>query len=116
MVSIGFLSYMVWGHHMFVSGMNPFSALLFSVPTLIITIPATIVVLLWLGTLYGAKLRFSTPALFCIGFISVFITGWLSGYFLVQPSLDDYLHAKYLVVAHFHFVMAVAAIFGIFAG
>ena len=116
MVSIGFLSYMVWGHHMFVSGMNPFSALLFSVPTLIITIPATIVVLLWLGTLYGAKLRFSTPALFCIGFISVFITGGLSGFFLAQPSLDTYLHATYFVVAHFHFVMAVAAMFGIFAG
>jgi cytochrome c oxidase subunit 1 len=116
MISIGFLSYMVWGHHMFVSGMNPFSALLFSVPTLIITIPATIVVLLWLGTLYGAKMRFTTAALFCVGFISVFITGGLSGFFLAQPSLDTYLHATYFVVAHFHFVMAVAAMFGIFAG
>ena len=116
MVAIGFLSYMVWGHHMFVSGMNPFSALLFSVPTLIITIPATIVVLLWLGTLYGARMRLSTPALFCVGFISVFITGGLSGFFLAQPSLDTYLHATYFVVAHFHFVMAVAAMFGIFAG
>jgi cytochrome c oxidase subunit 1 len=115
-VAIGFLSYMVWGHHMFVSGMNPFSALLFSVPTLIITIPATIVVLLWLGTLYGARMRFTTPALFCIGFVSVFITGGLSGFFLAQPSLDIYLHATYFVVAHFHFVMAVAAMFGIFAG
>ena len=101
---------------MFVSGMNPFSALLFSVPTLIITIPATIVVLLWLGTLYGARMRLSTPALFCVGFISVFITGGLSGFFLAQPSLDTYLHATYFVVAHFHFVMAVAAMFGIFAG
>ena len=75
MVAIGFLSYMVWGHHMFVSGMNPFSALLFSVPTLIITIPSTIVVLLWLGTLYGARIRYTTAALFSIGFISVFTTG-----------------------------------------
>jgi cytochrome c oxidase subunit 1 len=116
MVSIGFLSYMVWGHHMFVSGMNPFSAVLFSVPTLIITIPATIAVLLWLGTLYGARMRYTTSALFCIGFISVFITGGLSGFFLAQPSLDTYLHATYFVVAHFHFVMAVAAMFGIFAG
>jgi cytochrome c oxidase subunit I len=116
MISIGFLSYMVWGHHMFVSGMNPFSAILFSVPTLIITIPATIVVLLWLGTIYGARMRFATPALFSIGFVSVFITGGLSGFFLAQPSLDTYLHATYFVVAHFHFVMAVAAMFGIFAG
>jgi cytochrome c oxidase subunit 1 len=116
MVAIGFLSYMVWGHHMFVSGMNPFSALLFSVPTLIITIPATITVLLWLGTLYGARMRYTAAALFCVGFISVFITGGLSGFFLAQPSLDTYLHATYFVVAHFHFVMALAAMFGIFAG
>jgi len=116
MISIGFLSYMVWGHHMFVSGMNPFSAYLFSVPTLIITIPAVIAVLMWLGTIYGAKMRFTPASLFCIGFISVFITGGLSGFFLAQPSIDTYLHATYFVVAHFHFVMAVAAIFGIFAG
>jgi cytochrome c oxidase subunit 1 len=116
MMSIAFLSYMVYGHHMFVSGMNPFSAVLFSVPTLIITIPAAIVVLLWLGTLYGAKMRFTTAALFCVGFVSVFVTGGLSGFFLAQPSLDTYLHATYFVVAHFHFVMGVAAMFGIFAG
>ncbi len=116
MSAIGFLSYMVWGHHMFVSGMNPFSAYLFSVPTLIITIPAVIAVLLWLGSIYGAKMRFTAASLFSIGFISVFISGGLSGFFLAQPSIDTYLHATYFVVAHFHFVMAVAAIFGIFAG
>ena len=116
LIAIGFLSYMVWGHHMFVSGMNPFSAVLFSVPTLFITVPATIVVLLWIGTIYGANMRFTAAALFCIGFVSVFITGGLSGFFLAQPSIDSYLHATYFVVAHFHFVMAVAAMFGIFAG
>ncbi|HEY0702315.1 MAG TPA: cbb3-type cytochrome c oxidase subunit I [Candidatus Acidoferrales bacterium] len=116
MIAIGFLSYMVWGHHMFVSGMNPFSADLFSVPTLIITIPATILTLLLLGTVYGAKMRFTSAALFCLGFISVFISGGISGFFLAQPSLDTILHATYFVVAHFHFVMAVASIFGVFAG
>ncbi|MGC1637313.1 MAG: cbb3-type cytochrome c oxidase subunit I [Candidatus Acidiferrales bacterium] len=116
MIAIGFLSYMVWGHHMFVSGMNPFSANLFSVPTLIITIPATILTLLLIGTVYGAKMRFHTPALFCIGFVSVFISGGISGFFLAQPSIDIYLHATYFVVAHFHFVMAVASLFGVFAG
>ena len=114
MIAIAFLSYTVWGHHMFLSGMNPFSAMLFSVPTLIITIPATIVTLLWIGTVYGAKLRFTTPALFCLGFISVFVSGGLSGFFLAQPSTDIYLHGTYFVVAHFHFVMGVAAMFGIF--
>ncbi|MGD0305229.1 MAG: cbb3-type cytochrome c oxidase subunit I [Candidatus Acidiferrales bacterium] len=116
MIAIGFLSYMVWGHHMFLSGMNPFSANLFSVPTLIITIPATIMTLLLTATVYGAKMRFHTPALFCIGFISVFISGGISGFYLAQPSLDTYLHATYFVVAHFHFVMAVASLFGVFAG
>jgi cytochrome c oxidase subunit I len=116
MIAIGFLSYMVWGHHMFVSGMNPFSANLFSVPTLIITIPATIMTLLLTATVYGSKMRFETPALFCLGFISVFISGGISGFYLAQPSLDTYLHATYFVVAHFHFVMAVASIFGVFAG
>src|SRR5579871_1307525 len=116
MVAIGFLSYMVWGHHMFVSGMNPFSANIFSVPTLIITIPATIMTLLLTASLYGAKMRFDTPALFCLGFVSVFISGGISGFYLAQPSLDTYLHATYFVVAHFHFVMAVASLFGVFAG
>ncbi len=116
MIAIGFLSYMVWGHHMFVSGMNPFSADLFSIPTLIITIPATILTLLLIGTVYGAKMRFTSAALFCLGFISVFISGGISGFFLAQPSLDTVLHATYFVVAHFHFVMAVASIFGVFAG
>src|SRR5512141_1721630 len=82
--AIGFLSYTVWGHHMFLSGMNPLSATLFSVPTLIITIPATIVVLLWIGTVYGSKFRFPTAGLFCLGFISVFVSGGISGFFLAQ--------------------------------
>src|SRR6202046_2508134 len=116
MIAIGFLSYMVWGHHMFVSGMNPFSADLFSVPTLIITIHATILKLLLFCAGFGAKMRFTSAALFCLGFISVFISGGISGFFLAQPSLDTVLHAPYFVVAHFHFVMAVASIFGVFAG
>jgi len=116
MVAIAFLSFTVWGHHMFISGMNPFSSLLFSVPTLIITIPASIISLNWIGTVFGARLRFHTPGLFAIGFISVFVTGGLSGFFLAQPSLDIYLHATYFVVGHFHMVMGVAAIFGMFAG
>ena len=116
MVSIAFLSYMVYGHHMFVSGMNPISALAFSFPTLIITIPATIIVLMWIGSLYGSKIRINAASLFALGFISVFVTGGVSGFFLAQPSIDIMLHATYFVVGHFHLVMAVAAMFGIFAG
>ncbi|MFZ0283671.1 MAG: cbb3-type cytochrome c oxidase subunit I [Terriglobales bacterium] len=116
MSSIAVLSYMVYGHHMFVSGMNPVSSLAFSFPTLIITIPATIIVLIWLGSIYGSKLRINTASLFALGMISMFIAGGVSGFFLAQPSIDIMLHATYFVVGHFHFVMAVSAIFGIFAG
>jgi cytochrome c oxidase subunit I len=116
MMGIGFLSYMVWGHHMFVSGMNPFSSLMFSFPTLVITIPATILTLIWLGSLYGSKLRITSASLFALGFISMFVSGGVSGFFLAQPSIDIYLHATYFVVGHFHMVMGVASLFGVFAG
>src|SRR5579864_6197412 len=116
MVALAVLSYMVYGQHMFVSGMNPVSSLAFSFPTLLITIPSTILVLIWIGSLYGAKLRINSASLFALGFISLFITGGVSGFFLAQPSIQILLHATYFVVAHFHFTMAIAAIFGIFAG
>jgi cytochrome c oxidase subunit 1 len=116
MGALAVLSYMVYGHHMFVSGMNPVSALVFSFPTLVITIPSTIVVLIWLCSLYGAKIRINSASLFALGFISMFISGGVSGFFLAQPSLDIMLHATYFVVGHFHMVMGVAAMFGIFAG
>src|SRR5205809_7283374 len=116
MIAIGFLSYMVWGHHMFLSGMNPFSAIVFSLPTLIITIPATILTLIWIGSLYGSKLQITSASLFALGFVSMFVSGGVSGFFLAQPSIDVYLHGTYFVVGHFHMVMGVAAIFGMFAG
>ncbi len=116
MIGIGFLSYMVWGHHMFVSGMNPYSSLEFTFPTLVITIPATILTLIWLASLYGAKLRITSASLFALGFISMFVSGGVSGLFLAQPSIDIYLHATYFVVGHFHMVMGVASLFGVFAG
>jgi cytochrome c oxidase subunit I len=114
--AIAFLSYMVYGHHMFVSGMNPISSLAFSFPTLLITIPSTILVLIWIGSLYGSKLRINSASLFALGFISMFVSGGVSGFFLAQPSIDIMLHATYFVVGHFHMVMGVAAMFGIFSG
>jgi cytochrome c oxidase subunit I len=116
MLTLAVLSYMVYGHHMFVSGMNPYSSLAFSFPTLVITIPATIVVLIWTFSLYGSRLRITSASLFALGFISMFVAGGVSGFFLAQPSLDIVLHGTYFVVGHFHMVMAVAAMFGIFAG
>src|SRR6201988_4524151 len=116
MAALAVLSYMVYGHHMFVSGMNPISALAFSFPTLVITIPATITVLIWVFSLYGSRLRINSASLFALGFISMFVSGGVSGFFLAQPSIDILLHATYFVVGHFHMVMGVAAMFGIFAG
>ncbi|MFY9691314.1 MAG: cbb3-type cytochrome c oxidase subunit I [Candidatus Acidiferrales bacterium] len=114
MCAIGFLGFLIWGHHMFVSGMNPYSGLAFSMLTLAIAVPSAVKTFNWLGTLYGGKIQFHVPMLFALGFVSFFITGGLSGIFLAQPALDTMLHATYYVVAHFHLVMGVAAIFGIF--
>ncbi len=116
MAAIGGLSFVVWGHHMFVSGMSPYMAMVFSVPTLIITIPSVIAVLVFAFSLYGANMRFSTPMLFCLGFISLFISGGIGGFFLAQPAVDSYLHATSFVVGHFHFTMGLSAVFAAFAG
>ena len=112
--SIGFLGFCVWGHHMFISGMSPYSAIAFSLLTMSIGVPSAIKTFNWLGTLWGGRIRFTTPMLFAIGFVSVFVTGGVSGLFLAQPSLDLQLHDTYFVVAHFHMIMGVASIFGIF--
>jgi cytochrome c oxidase subunit I len=112
--AIGFLGFLIWGHHMFVSGMNPYSGLTFSMLTLSIAVPSAVKTFNWLGTLWGGRIQLRPPMLFGLGFVSVFVTGGLSGIFLAQPALDSMLHATYYVVAHFHLVMGVAAIFGIF--
>ena len=113
--AIGFLGFLLWGHHMFVSGMNPYSGIAFSLLTLSIGVPSAVKTFNWLGTLWGGKIQFHSPMLFAIGFVSFFVTGGLSGIFLAQPALDSVLHATYYVVGHFHLVMGVASIFGIFA-
>jgi cytochrome c oxidase subunit 1 len=115
MLAIGFLGFMVWGHHMFMSGMSPYSAFAFSLLTMAIGVPSAIKTFNWLGTIHGGRVRFYTPMLFAIGFVSLFVSGGLSGPFLAQPTLDIPLHDTAFVVGHFHLIMGVAAIFGIFA-
>jgi len=114
-LAIGILGFMVWGHHMFMSGMSPYSAFAFSIMTMAIGVPSAIKTFNWLGTMYHGRIRFYTPMLFAIGFVSLFVSGGLSGPFLAQPVLDIPLHDTYFVVGHFHLIMGVAAIFGIFA-
>jgi cytochrome c oxidase subunit 1 len=115
MSGIAILGFMVWGHHMFVSGMSPYSGFAFSVLTMSIGVPSAIKTFNWLGTIWNGKIQFKTPMLYALGFVSLFVSGGLSGLFLAQPAVDNRLHATYYVPAHFHLVMGVAAIFGIFA-
>jgi cytochrome c oxidase subunit 1 len=111
---IGFLGILVWGHHMFVAGLNPFAGTAFSISTMAIAIPAAAKVFSWLATTWGSRPRLTTPMLFALGFVSLFITGGLSGPVLAQPILDEYLHNTFFVVAHFHLIMAMAGVFGLF--
>jgi cytochrome c oxidase subunit 1 len=115
MLSIGVLGFLLWGHHMFVSGMNPYYVMAFSTLTLVIAVPSGVKTINWLATLWGGRIRFTTPLLFSIGFVSLFITGGLTGPILAQPEVDRYLHDTYFVVAHFHMIMGMAAIFALFA-
>jgi cytochrome c oxidase subunit 1 len=114
-LAIGALGFMVWGHHMFVSGMNPYAGFAFSTLTTAIAVPSAIKTFNWVATLYGGKIRYATPLLFSAGFVSLFITGGLTGPILAQPALDTYLHDTYFVVAHFHLIMAMAGVFAIFS-
>jgi cytochrome c oxidase subunit I len=116
MVAISVLSFVVWGHHMFVSGMNPFLGSVFTLTTLLIAVPSAVKTFNWLGTVWGARIRFTAAGLFAIGFVSMFVSGGLSGLFLGTSAADIQLQDTYFVVAHFHLVMAIAPLFAAFAG
>lgn len=115
-LAIGFLSFIVWGHHMFVTGMNPFLGSVFVFTTLLIAIPSAVKVFNYLTTLWRGRIVFTPAMLFSIGLVSTFITGGVTGIILADSALDIAVHDTYFVVAHFHIVMGMSAIFGMFAG
>ncbi|GIX48118.1 MAG: cytochrome-c oxidase [Candidatus Tectimicrobiota bacterium] len=114
MIAIAFLSWIVWGHHMFQSGMDPALGTAFTLTTMIIAVPSAIKTFNWLGTLWGGSIRFPTPMLFALGFVFLFTIGGLSGIFMASTPVDIFIHDTYYIVAHIHYVVA-GIIFGIFA-
>ncbi|MBW8057447.1 MAG: cbb3-type cytochrome c oxidase subunit I [Candidatus Methylomirabilales bacterium] len=115
LIGIAFLSWLVWGHHMFQSGMNPALGTSFMISTMIIAVPSAIKTFNWLGTLYGGSIRFTTPMLNTLAFISMFVIGGLSGIFMASTPVDMFIHDTYFIVAHIHYVVFGGSIFGLFA-
>lgn len=112
-IAIAGMGFIVWGHHMFISGMNQILAVSFMISTMLIALPSGVKVFNWLGTLWGGRLHLTTPMLFSIGFVSMFVIGGLSGVVMAAPPVDIHIHDTYFIVAHFHYVLFGASLLGV---
>ncbi|MGH7441762.1 MAG: cytochrome c oxidase subunit I, partial [bacterium] len=116
LIAIMVLGFGVWGHHMFVSGLNPWLGMAFMVSTLFIALPSGVKVFNWLGTIWGGDLRLEPPMLYALSFVAMFIVGGLSGVVMASAPVDIYVHDTYYIIAHFHYVVFGATLFAVFAG